>query len=86
MQILLFVFIFGGSYLLIKYLTRKKPIDTIEDHDGHIAFRVYQFGVSSFSVYGYNGYPKIAHFKTYADVVVYVETQVNGWLFAKKTL
>lgn len=70
-------FFFG---VLISMLLRTRPIDKVEDNNGNVIFRIYQKGINGFLVKGYRGNYRKVSFKTYVDVVAYVDKRVNGWI------
>jgi len=71
----------GGSFLFI-FLTLalyERTIMAVYDHQGELAFKVHQKGLLLFQVKGFNGYPKRVSFRTYVDVVAYIDKHINGF-------
>lgn len=77
---LLIIIGFTSLMSLLIYLFFERAIDVIYDHQGDLSFKVYQIGVTGFLVKGFSGYPRKARFKSYVDVVAYIDKQINGWI------
>jgi hypothetical protein len=65
--------------LMVFLITRPRPIDTVEDANGFVYFRIYQIGINGFLVRGYHGNYRQVSFKTYTEVVAYVDKRINKW-------
>lgn len=65
--------------VFILAILHERTIMAVYDKQGELSFKVYQKGLLLFQVKGYNGYPKKVSFKTYVDVVAYIDKHINGF-------
>ena len=69
-------FFFTFVMMLLFY---ERNIMAVYDHQGELAFKVQQKGLLLFQVKGFNGYPRKVSFRTYVDVVAYIDKHINGF-------
>lgn len=64
---------------LVLALLYQRCIMAVYDKSDELSFKVYQKGLLIFLVKGYNGYPKKVTFRSYVDVVAYIDKHINGF-------
>lgn len=65
--------------VLVLSLLYQRCIMAVYDKNDDLSFKVYQKGILIFLVKGYNGYPKKVSFRSYVDVVAYIDKHINGF-------
>lgn len=76
------LYLIAGSaffFVLVFALLYERTILAVYDNQNELAFKVQQKSLLLFQVRGYNGYPKKVFFRSYVDVVAYIDKHINGF-------